>query len=186
MIEVVALVMAGLSLVVSLMVFAKVASLSNRPLAIHASAALEPIPSALEEALPSVLQGSKVGLSITQDHPHPVFVDCLKEALFKRDAADVILLGALDAADWKAGPEAPDLLIQGSVVCNGYANVYYEADLTCSDREKAICRLIEKPPHGDRPSNLALELVSKIESEVKKLVRRGERGRAVRELNELS
>jgi hypothetical protein len=178
MLEVLALVMAGVSLGVSLLLALKVASLSSRPLLAPVAPRLEPVAPALEDLTPSILQGSRVALSITQDHPHPVFVDCLKEVLFQRDAADVVLVEAGKASDC-------DLLIEGSVVCNGYANVYYEADLSCSEREQPICRLIEKPPHGDRPSNLALELVSRIEKELHSLSTRGERGRAVRELKEL-
>jgi hypothetical protein len=68
-------------------------------------------------------------------------------------------------------------------VCNGYAEIYYQADFSCSNAQHAICNLIEKPPHGDRPANLAMELVARIKTELEKRISRDERREAVRELN---
>src|SRR5579862_7607367 len=129
------------------------------------------------------LQGLRVALAITQDHPHPVFATLLKEQLLSEDVTDIAFLDTVEAnalqADWKNGP---DILIAGDVVCNGYAEIYYTADFTCSTAVQPICTLIEKPPHGDRPSNLAIDLVARLKTEIEKLVSRDDRRRAIREL----
>ncbi|RYG21730.1 hypothetical protein EON82_18355 [bacterium] len=117
------------------------------------------------------LQGLRVGLRIEQDHPHPVFANLLKELLLKEDAI-------LEA-------DAADLIVEGGVVCNGYADVYYTAELNCRLQDEAICVLIEKPPHGDRQENLARELLSKLKKELRKTTERSERSNALRELGDL-
>ncbi|HWD37787.1 MAG TPA: hypothetical protein VG944_02985 [Fimbriimonas sp.] len=119
---------------------------------------------------PSLLEGLRVRLQVTQDHPHPVFFELLSEELLKEGVTEVT--------------EAPDaeLTIAGEVTCNGYAEVYYSAEFTCSTLTNIICTLIERPPHGDRPANLAIELVAKIKRELEKQMDRSERSRAIREL----
>src|SRR6202043_900529 len=100
---------------------------------------------------------------------HPVFASLLKELLLAEDVTDIAMLAPDQAADWKAGA---DILISGDLVCNGYAEIYYTLEFTCSTPDQAICTLIEKPPHGDRPSNLAIELVTRLKAELEKLVTR--------------
>ena len=143
---------------------------------------LQPLP----EPLTRPLQGLRIALAITQDHPHPVFANLLKEQLLSEDVTDITLLTPAEATrlqtDWKQRTDGPDILIGGDIVCNSYAEIYYTADLTCSAADQAICNLIEKPPHGDRPSNLAIDLVARLKTELEKLVGRDDRRRAIREL----
>jgi hypothetical protein len=146
--------------------------------------ASQPVPR--EEPPPRPLEGLRVAVAITQDHPHAVFVDVLKDQLFAEDVTDILVLSAEEAAlldkNWKDRKDAPDILIKGDIVCNGYAEIYYTADFICSNATDAICTLIEKPPHGDRPSNLAIELVARLKKELGKIVGRNERRQAIREL----
>jgi hypothetical protein len=99
--------------------------------------------------------------------------------VWQLDAAEASQL----QAGWDQRSDAPDILVTGDLVCNGYAEIYYQAELACLSPHQEICRLTEKPAHGDRPANLAIEAVSKLESELDKLVSRHERRRAIRELH---
>ncbi len=78
-----------------------------------------------------------------------------------------------------------DLLVAGILKCNGYAEVYYEAEITCYSRHEAVCTLIERPPGGDRPGNLAIEVVATLNAKLDALFRRSERARAISELRGL-
>lgn len=98
------------------------------------------------------LAGVRVALDIHQDHPNAVFANLLKATLVAEDA----LVG--DGA-------AADVTIKGEIACNGYADVYYRAELTARTEDETLLTLSEKPPHGDRPANLALELVQRLKSE---------------------
>jgi len=77
-----------------------------------------------------------------------------------------------------------DIFISGTLTCNGYAEVYYQAEFTCFASGEAICTIIERPPGGDRPENLAMELVTKLSSKLDEFVRRNERRRAIDELQD--
>jgi hypothetical protein len=138
----------------------------------------------LDEPPARPLEGLRIGLAVTQDHPGAPFIALLKDQLFAEDVTDIETLSKDEAAKWKAREKPLDLLIAGTVVCNGYAEIYYQADLSCSSARQAICNLIEKPPHGDRPINLAMELVSRLKSELEKVVNRDERRQAIRELKD--
>jgi hypothetical protein len=130
-----------------------------------------PTRAALPEAAPvRPLEGLRVALDIRQDHTHPVFANLLKEQLLAEDVTDLTT------------PDTADIVIEGNLVCNGYAEIYYEADFTCRTATEPICTLIEKPPHGDRPQNLAIELVARLKRELTKLESRNERRAAIREL----
>lgn len=111
---------------------------------------------------PNPLHGLRLDLHIAQDHPHIPFVALLRDALLREGA---IL-------------EEGGLSINGIVVCNGYADVYYRADLTVQEGGEPLFALAERPPHGDRPGNLALELVNRLKAELRKR----ERQNALREL----
>jgi hypothetical protein len=126
----------------------------------------------------SALAGLRVGLVLTQDHPHAPFVDLLRQQLLLRDVSDVTVFP--DAASARAS--ALDIVVEGALTCNGYAEVYYAAEFTCSTCGEAVCTLIERPPGGDRPSNLAMELVAKLDAKLTDMVSRNERRRAIREL----
>ena len=186
MVEIIAVVVAIVSLVFSGVVLLRLFMVENRLHSINAIGAGNPTPALSQESSANPLSGLRIGLAISQDHSHPVFVDLLKEQLFKEDVTDISILtpGETRALQdsWKSRPNAPDIFIAGDVVCNGYAEVYYEAEFTCSTPEQAICTLIEKPPHGDRPSNLALELVTRLKAELQKVLERNERRSAIREL----
>ena len=112
---------------------------------------------------PSPLHGLRIALDIAQDHPNPVFAGLLRDDLLKKGATVV--------------PDA-EFRIAGNVVCNGYADVYFRAELTVSMGEEPLFDLMERPPHGDRPENLVLELVERLEGEI----RRRERQNAMGEL----
>ncbi|HJP83731.1 MAG TPA: hypothetical protein VJ835_09530 [Fimbriimonadaceae bacterium] len=119
---------------------------------------------------PSKLAGLTFRLTISQDHPYPIFARLLKDELEKADAGVV----ESDADS--------DIRIEGSIHCNGYSDIYFQAELTASNAEGPFSVIIEKPPHGDRPENLAREIVSRIESDWTKREDRRERGSAIREL----
>jgi hypothetical protein len=149
--------------------------------------ALGPAPAALPEPTPSPLEGLTVLVAIRQDHAHPVFANILSEILQKLDAeVSTVLIDDCPGphARWSAEGAVLDLLISGTVVCNGYAEIYYQAELTCSTETDPICTLIDNPATGDRQANLAKELVSKIESEITKRLSRTERRLALRELRD--
>ncbi len=113
---------------------------------------------------PSPLHGLRFALSIEQDHPNPVLATLLKEALLKEDA----LIVETD----------PDVRVEGNVMCNGYADVYFRANLVCRIADETLITLTEKPPHGDRQENLAREVVARLKTEMAKAERRN----ALREL----
>jgi hypothetical protein len=133
--------------------------------------ALTEPPAALQLPEPETqkpLEGLRVRIVVEQDHPQPVFAGLLKEQF--------------EAEDAEITDDAPDLTIQGQIVCNGYSDIYYSADLRCTSGDRTILTFSQKPPHGDRPQNLAIEIVAGLKSELKKLVERSERQRALREL----
>jgi hypothetical protein len=141
-----------------------------------------PVQPSLPEPVPSPLEGLGVVLAISQDHAHPVFVGELSEILRKLDA-EVSTIPSEQAAEYRRQwPMETDLMISGHVVCNGYSEVYYRAELACFTPSDTICTVIDNPASGDRQSNLATELVSKIETEITKRVSRQERRLALKEL----
>lgn len=178
MVEVIAGVIAMASLALSLALAAKVQRLEARLRIAEQSPA--PAPSLPEPVPERPLEGLRVALVVEQDHSHPVFANLLKEQLLTEDVDSVVLLPANATPDWSAS----DILISGKLTCNGYAEIFYETDLTCFSPVEPICSLIERPPHGDRPINLAVELVAKLKVELAKLESRNERRRALRELHE--
>jgi hypothetical protein len=119
--------------------------------------------------LPTPLAGLRIAIDVSQDNPHPIVANLLRDQLLGEDAEIV-------------DREEADIVISGSVVCNGYAEIYYQAELTCRTQLETICAVSQKPPHGDRPANLAIELIAKLKSELESLVSRSERRRALREL----
>ncbi len=160
-----ALALALLALIVSLSLAKRVSALEQtNPLQGPALQALVPEP--VLDA-PSPLEGLRVSVSIRQDYSLPLVENLLKELLQKEDAN-------------LTGP--PELVIEGDVTCNGYAEVYYTAELTCLFRGDPICNLIERPPHGDRPLNLAIELVTRLKTELAKDAERRDRRQAISEL----
>lgn len=178
-----ALALSLVSLIVSLIVGAMVLRLA----ALRDHSSHQPISSSQDVALDALiskpLAGMRIAVSIEQDHPHAPFFAILREQLFAEDVADVQVIEADKAAAMGSGwKDAPDLLVFGHVVCNGYSDVYYEAELMSYERQGALCTLIEKPPHGDRPSNLALKLVTRMKRELEKETGRKERRQAIQEL----
>lgn len=120
------------------------------------------------------LEGLSISLDVQQDHPHPLFANFVAELLQKEDVARVSL----------TPDEGADIQVVGHLTCNGYSDIYYEAEFECSSRGRAICVVIERPPHGDRPANLALELVSKLKVALRRSSERIDRQRAIQELHE--
>lgn len=169
-VEILTAIVALVSLGVSLVVATRLSQLGER------SAAFPPETSEAS-ALPEPdrpLQGLRIALAITQDHAHPVFANLLKERLLLEDVAEITMA---DSEDVDA-----DIVIKGEIVGNGYTDIYYQAEFTCNGKVQPICTLIERPPHGDRPSNLAIELVTRLKNELSKLASRTERSQAIREL----
>ena len=78
-----------------------------------------------------------------------------------------------------------DVFISGTVVCNNYADVYYEADLTAFTDRGPVVVLSERPPHGNRQLNLAIEFVNRLDTELAQQSERTERQRALGELRGL-
>ena len=140
--------------------------------------------SAIEQTRP--LEGLRIAICIAQDHPHPVFANLLREHLYSEDAREVVLLSFSEVDElnktWALTPDSPDILISGELTCNGYAEIYYHADITCSTKFQSLCKVIEKPPHGDRPVNLATGLLSRLKAELEKVVTQNDRRRALQEL----
>lgn len=167
MFELIASIVALCSLGVSAVLAFRVKGLSERLKAVESRLTARPSQAVLPE-IDRPLQGISVALLIEQDHPHPVFANLLKELLLREDAC--------------VGTEDANLSIEGRIICNGYADVYYSAELTCEFRGEAVCVLIEKPPHGDRQENLARELVARLKKELSKTSLRSERQAAIHEL----
>jgi len=117
------------------------------------------------------LAGLNVYLTISQDHPQPLFQNLLKEAFTNEDVADL-----------DAGEDAANLKIKGTIVCNGYADVYYSAELECSTKLGPLFTIGDKPAQGDRPVNLAMQLVDRLKRDLPTQSSRLERQRAIREL----
>ena len=113
-------------------------------------------------SIPNSLDGLRLTLDLRQDHPHAPFATLLYDVLLRE--------GAILGED--------GLLVSGEVVSNGYADVYYRAEIAVTEGERTLFTLARTPPHGDRPENLVLELVERLKVERKK----GERQRALREL----
>lgn len=140
------------------------------------------LPSSKAEPTPNPLEGLRIAISVKQDHEHPIFANLLKDQLLKEDVGEVTFLTFDEKGDWKQMESVANILVSGDITCNGYAEVYYAADLRCDTRDQAICTLIEKPPHGDRQGNLAIELVARLKTELEKHTTRDERRKAIQEL----
>ena len=157
-----ALLLSALSLVVSVGLALRMRDLAGR-LAASEGNALPCRPKPSLESSP--LAGLRVALDLDQDHPNAPFAALLRERLLRED---VIL------------DENADLAVSGTLVCNGYADVYYRAEIAVRAGGETLFLLAEKPPHGDRPENLALELVDRLKTEWAKRERQG----AIRELHD--
>lgn len=114
------------------------------------------------------LEGMRVALVFDQDHPHRPFETLLREALFREDALVV--------------ESGETLRLEGRIVSNGYADVYFDAEIKAFANGVPALTLIERPPHGDRPGNLVLELIDRLNAELTKRQARDERQSALREL----
>jgi hypothetical protein len=164
MLEVVALAISAASLLAMLVLSTRIRALEQRQqeLESHPQASL---PAPVEE---KPLAGQTVRLQIEQDHPSAPFAALLRDQLAREDVAITA--------------ENSDLEIRGSVRCNGYADIYFGADLTCYQGSHPICTVLERPPHGDRPLNLATDLIARLKREIQKSEEHSERHRALKEL----
>ena len=185
MIEAIYLVTAFLTLAIALILAMRIMKIERQ----LASLSTQPIRSALEAPSEAgrPLAGLRIALAVKQDYPHPIFETLVKELLLSEDVAEVQIM-TLDEAEalrstWTPNSAGPELLICGEMVGNGYAEVYYRADFTCWAPDQAICTVLERPPNGDRPSNYAKELVTRLKGDLQKFVERDERRRAIRELH---
>lgn len=124
------------------------------------------------------LRDVRIALVIRQDSQYPLFATMLREMFLAEDASEVEMFNTIAEAEaW-----GPEILVSGEVVCNGYSEVYYSADLTCKTPHQMVTAIVEKPAQGDRPSNLGLELVEKLKADLTRLLLREERRKALREL----
>jgi hypothetical protein len=122
------------------------------------------------------LEGLRISLEITQDHPRPVFAQLLKDRLTTEDAIPSISPTAQD--------QKPDLIVRGTIKCNGYEEVFYEALLDCFSKEGLLLTLSDKPSQGGRQANLATTLVTRIKQELQQSTQRQERQLALDQLNQ--
>ena len=167
MLTLLALILATLGLGTSAALAARLRALARRLETVERRA---PGPSALRAegkplSEPRPLHGLRVAVAVAQDHPHPIFANLLKEALAEEEA----LLVEREA----------DFAIQARLVGNGYADVYYEAEVSALGGKTPLFAFTERPPHGDRPENLAREVVARLREEARKRERRA----ALRELH---
>ncbi len=123
-----------------------------------------------EEANP--LFGLKVCMTLTQDHPHLPFMPLMRDQFLEAGVAEFHSDPLKDV----------DLLLIAEVKCNGYAEVYYTAEIRCSSDGEPLCVIVEAPAQGDRPSNLALETVSRVRRELLASHGYAERRAALKEL----
>lgn len=180
MLAVAGLVLAVLGLVVSALLTLRVRQLEDRIRVLSNPTEIDPLPLAYNDSfVANPLEGLRIALRIDQDHPLPVFANLLKEQLMEEDVGAVEVL----TADGDDGDY--DVLITGNVICNGYADIYYQANLNCHTRNREFLTLAEKPPHGDRPANLAIEILARMKDELQKTSERDERRNALRELRQI-
>lgn len=164
MLELIAIVMAGASILGIVALAARLRALEDRQREIEA----RPSMALPEPIVDRPLAGLSISLRIEQDHPNAPFTDLLRREFEKEDAAVV------------ASNE--DVVIRGALACNGYADIYFTADISCYRNGEAICTVVERPPHGDRPINLATEIIARLKCEIKKIEEHSERHQAIKEL----
>lgn len=128
----------------------------------------------------SALAGMRICLALRQDHPRPLFANSLREALLREDVQDVVIAGDPSAHEVANG----EWLISGTITCNGYSDVYFIADLTCTLGVETVCSWSLRPPQGDRPENLILEILCTMTSKLADRVRKNERRQALSELGD--
>jgi hypothetical protein len=175
--EIVAMLVAISSVGVTLLVASR---LSSRIRALE-SIVRQRVPSVLDKAEGSfALAGMRIRLSVRQDHARPLFANSLREALLREDVQDVLIVGDPSAH----GAAKGEWLISGTITCNGYSDVYFNADLTCTLGEETVCSWSHRPPQGDRPENLVLEIVSTLTSKLADRARKNERRKALSELGD--
>lgn len=132
------------------------------------------------EGASSPLAGRGIWVDIQQDHPLPIVADRLAAQLSLRDAEVRTGISSEDVT----GPS--DGRIVGEILCNGYADVYYQAQISVWIGDELLMTLRSRPEGGDRPDNLAMELVAEIEEKLTTSERRTERQRALQELHRLN
>jgi len=135
----------------------------------------------------SPLSGLRIALAIEQDHTIPTISLLLKDALSSCDA-EVILLdperSEVVANNWGQvdSHDQPDILIWGSVTCNGYSEFYYRARLNYLTPYGTLNPTSEQPAQGNPQSSLVVTVVSKLKKELGSSQQRHERSRAIQEL----
>lgn len=170
MLDVIAIALSIGSLVITLLTWTRIAAWMSK----HDKAALlaTPPPPALESfSFNAPLEGIRIGIDIQQDHERPTFAEILCQRLEAEDAHATI-------------GTTGDILIRGTLTCNGYSDVYYAAHLECFVGEQRIAAVVEKPAEGGRQTSLAIELVSRLKAAVEAAASRAERQQALREIRE--
>ena len=144
--------------------------------------------SALPSITSPVLEGKRIALQISQDHKLPILEGLIKERLESDDAVvletsegEVEKLAS--ATKWDPAEVNPHVVVTGAVRCNGYKDVYYEADLTFLFFNGVVSSILEAPPNGSRQANLAIGVVKNIKSTLEQSATRAERQAAIKELN---
>jgi hypothetical protein len=135
----------------------------------------------------SPLEGKRVGLCIEQDHRLPVIARLIGDRIEAEDG-EVATLSPKDvehyetATRWEPGRDAPHVVVKGKVRCNGYKDLYYEADLTFLFAYGVVESILESPPNGARQTNLAIAALKVIKQTMDTEERRTERRTALKEL----
>lgn len=147
------------SIVISLHLATRVADLHARLSAFEMKSKAIKV-EAVAVGRPFDFKGRKVALVIEQDHPTPIFENILKDQLLREGASVVKSLQVSPGTR-----SIYDLVISGRIGCDGFADVYYESDLVCSAGADTVCVLVDRPLHGERPLNLAKQLIERVKED---------------------
>lgn len=134
------------------------------------------------------LEPIRVAIAIEQDHKLPILSNLIKERL-EADDGMVTVIDAdqastyADLGKWSTESGEPHVVVAGNVKCNGYSDVFYEADLTFLYARGIVDSILENPPNGGRQVNLANKVVSRLKRTYEESSRKAERNQALHELN---
>jgi hypothetical protein len=134
----------------------------------------------------STLSTLHIVLAVQQDHSLSPFAERLSDQ-FRKHGAVVTRIAANDMAnaptDFEVAYPAADIIVSGNIVCNGYTDVCFKADLF------AMCPFGELPPlvrqyaDGAPQQSVAIEAAEYFAAAFAKTRDIHERERAVRELS---
>ncbi len=136
----------------------------------------------------SPLNTLHIVLGVEQDHSLSPFAERLA-GQFRRHGAVVTRIPASemanDAADFEIVDSEPDIVIAGSIVCNGYTDVCFKADLFATCLFGELPPLVRQYADGAPQQSVAIEAADFVAAEFAKAMEIHGRERAVRELSGL-